>query len=41
METIKTTADCAIETTVTTLQTAVYGGKTYNCTQIPRIEFED
>jgi hypothetical protein len=37
METIETTADWAIEATVTTLQTVVNGGKTYNCTQIPRI----
>jgi len=34
METIETTANWAIEVTVTTLQTVVYGGKTYNCTQI-------
>jgi len=34
METIETTANWAIEATVTTLQTVVYGGKTYNCTQI-------
>jgi hypothetical protein len=34
METIETTVNWAIEATVTTLQTVVYGDKTYNCTQI-------
>jgi len=37
METIETTADLAIEATVTTLQTVVYGGIIYNCTQNLRI----
>jgi hypothetical protein len=37
METTETTADWAMEATVTPLQTVVYGGITYNCTQTPRI----
>jgi hypothetical protein len=37
MEIKETTADWAIEVTVTTLQAVVCEGKTYNCTRIPRI----